>query len=74
MPTICSCLAGDDAGRFSLKDVVVGVRSDGIAFVTVGVCGYASGVTDDGVGYDVLPGYDVVLKDGVDIGVEVGMP
>jgi hypothetical protein len=38
------------------------------------VCGYASGVIDDGVGYDVLPGYDVVLKDGVDMGVEVGMP
>jgi hypothetical protein len=74
MPRICSCLAGDDAGRFSLKDVVVGVRSDGIAFVAVGVCGYASGVTDDGVGYEVLPGYDAVLKDGVDVGVEVDMP
>lgn len=74
MPRICSCLAGDDVGRFSLKDVVVGVRSLGIAFDAVGVCGYASGVTDDGVGYELLAGYEGVLKDGVDVGVEVGMP
>ena len=70
----------DDVGRFSAKDVVVGVCSDGIAVVAVGVCGgYTSGVTDsgvtdDGVGYELLLGYGGVLSDAVDVGVEVGMP